>query len=472
MTTEEFISKYLHENLIESETLSRMKGVISEFAARAPKILVTKCIDGRVHGSKAKGYPATTIRFGHADGNIVSMDKSNFWFWNRIDNIVNNAICNTPNIPALYIAYMHRSDMGFGCAAHNNNEDTAYRAINEQSRSIKKLFSQDRLYVLEGITNTDSMAETLIFDETIHISTEEIIKDFQFESLDDIFHRGFLKYPIKDPSTSRYINFKTPEELMGGDSPLFHSDFQTSLSMKSYLLMEITRIITEEDHHSQKLVQSDLFNAILSLLKRVSSLPQSLMAPIFYQSFWNISYALYRKIQLKSLSEEERLKHLDHEEELICYGDGFELLPRNKAVLVKTGRGDDSNALTVAKTVLEANRKKKNPSYSPVIHINIEISGEQMSWEDFNENVTAKLHTMHRHIDDVFSSEINILTTYSYRHRKRFYPIKTLDDPRINYPVNLLDGLNSDLSFSNMSLKSREAIYTTERVSSSSVILF
>ena len=51
MNTEQYLDQYLQENISESETLLSMKNVISEFAARAPKILVTKClIDGRVHG--------------------------------------------------------------------------------------------------------------------------------------------------------------------------------------------------------------------------------------------------------------------------------------------------------------------------------------------------------------------------------------------------------------------------------------
>ena len=155
MNTEQYLDKYLQDNINESETLNSMKNVISEFAARAPKILVTKCIDGRVHGSKQKGYPATTIRFGRTDGNNVSTEKNNYWFWNRIDNIINNAHCNTPEMPAIFIAYMHRSDLGLGCAAHNNNEEEAYKAITNQTTAIRRIYKPENLYVLEGITNTD-----------------------------------------------------------------------------------------------------------------------------------------------------------------------------------------------------------------------------------------------------------------------------------------------------------------------------
>ena len=462
MKTKEYISYYLKENIIESETLHRMKPVISEFASRAPKILVTKCIDGRVHGSKAKGYPTTTIRFGRTDGNIVSTAKNNYSFWNRIDSTVNDAICNTPEMPAIFIAYMHKSDKGFGCAAHNNNEEESLKAIQNQTREIQKIFSTDRLYVLQGITNTDSMAETLLFDESIRISSEDLISDFSLNNLTDIFYKGFLKYPIKDPATARFVNFKTPEELMTGNPPLFHSDFQTSLSLKSFLLLEISRIINDNDPLSQKLVQPDLFHALLSLLKNIKSLPKSLIPAFFYQMFWNISYAINQKNKLDSMTESEQLKIIDHAEEIICYGDGFELLPRNKTILVKTGRGNDIEALQVAKRVLEKNRSKKNPEYSKIIHLNIEVSGEQISWEDFNENISSKLHTMLRPISEIFDQDINILTTYSYRDQKRFYPINTIQDNRIINPVNIIDGINSTLHFSNMGLKSRESLYVTQ----------
>jgi hypothetical protein len=465
MKTKEYISNYLKENIIESETLHRMKPVISEFASRAPKILVTKCIDGRVHGSKAKGYPTTTIRFGRTDGNIVSTAKNNYSFWNRIDSTVNDAICNTPEMPAIFIAYMHKSDKGFGCAAHNNNEEESLKAIQNQTREIQKIFSTDRLYVLQGITNTDSMAETLLFDESIRISSEDLISDFSLNNLTDIFYKGFLKYPIKDPATARFVNFKTPEELMIGNPPLFHSDFQTSLSLKSFLLLEISRIINENDPLSQKLVQPDLFHALLSHLKKIKSLPKTLIPAFFYQMFWNISYAINQKNKLDSMTESEQLKIIDHAEELICYGDGFELLPRNKTILVKTGRGNDIEALQVAKRVLEKNRSKKNPEYSKIIHLNIEVSGEQISWEDFNENISSKLHTMLRPISEIFDQDINILTTYSYRDQKRFYPINTIQDNRIINPVNIIDGINSTLHFSNMGLKSRESLYVTQVLS-------
>jgi hypothetical protein len=99
-----------------------------------------------------------------------------------------------------------------------------------------------------------------------------------------------------------------------------------------------------------------------------------------------------------------------------------------------------------------------------IIHLNIEISGELVNWEDVNETISSRMHTMTRHIDEVFGDNAVILTTYSYRDQKRFYPIVTRKDPRIIYPVNLLKDINSTVHFSNMALKSREALYATDRL--------
>ncbi len=60
----DFFHAYLIDNTADADTLTRMHNVIAEFSARAPKMIVMKCIDGRVHGSAAKGYPPTTVLFG------------------------------------------------------------------------------------------------------------------------------------------------------------------------------------------------------------------------------------------------------------------------------------------------------------------------------------------------------------------------------------------------------------------------
>lgn len=445
-----------------------MRHVIREFSLRTPKVLVTKCIDGRVHGSKLKGYPVTTIRFGRTDGNIVSTNLNNFWFWNRIDRVVNDALCNTPGMPALFIAYMHRSDIpGLGCAAHGGNEEAARIAIKEQTAAVRRIFPKQQLYVIEGITNTDLMSETLIFDDGTAIDSQEIVTNFGFNEPSEIFHSAFLKYKIKDPAISKNVGFKTPEELFSGKVPDFYADFQTSLSLKSFLIREISGIIASGEIESQKLIRPDLFLAVYQKLSGVNELPSSLLPSLLYQIIWNVAYSLNQKRKLSKLPAEERWRHLDHAEELICYGEGFELLQRNKAVLVKTGRGDDIDALLVAKKVLEKNRQHEAKPYPIIVHLNVEVSGELRSWNDFNENISSRVNTMIRNLDAVFQNqEVVILTSYSYLDQKRFYPIHTKSDSRISYPTDVLADINGEDKFSDIGLKTKEAFYAAEKITS------
>ncbi len=90
-----------------------------------------------------------------------------------------------------------------------------------------------------------------------------------------------------------------------------------------------------------------------------------------------------------------------------------------------------------------------------------------MSWDDFNDNVGSRILTMLRNVDFVFGKEVAILTSYSYRDQKRFYPVKiTKDDPRMVYPADVIAEINSSLKFSNISLKAQEAIYKASYIAS------
>ena len=455
----DYFHDYLSDNIADADTLERMRHVIAEFTARAPRIIVMKCIDGRVHGSKAKGYPPASILFGRTDGNRVSLDKSNFWFWNRIDRVVKDAHFNTPEMPALFIAYMHRSDCGYGCSAHKSDDEAALKSIELQMEEVRKTYKDSELYVMGGITNTDNMAETLLFFEGYRLDTAKIIQYCNLKNPADVFHESFLAHPFNDIATARYVNHKNPGELLSGVHPQFFADLQDCLSMQSYLLNEITSIIRKDKSELKRLVRPDIIDYIFLTLDKVK-IPSTLLAPILYQCVWNMTYALYQINLLNHLNPAELARHLDHAEELVCYGEGFETLPRNKTVLVKAGRGDDMDALKVAKMVLEKNRKKYIQDHKLLIHINVEICGELIQWNDFNDNVGSRIKTMLRNVDIIYGDEVGILTTYSYRDQKRFYPVKIEpNDPRMVYPADVISEINSSLKFSNISLKAQEALY-------------
>lgn len=458
-TAHEFFRKYLIENISDADTLERMRNVINEFNSRAPKIMVMKCIDGRVHGSKAKGYPPTTIRFGRTDGNKVSLDMSNFWFWNRIDRVVKDAHFNTPETPALFIAFMHHSTRGFGCASHKSDDKEALNSIEMQIEIVRKTYKESELYVMGGDTNTDIMAETLIFPGNLRIDTEKIIQYCNLKLPRDVFHEFFLINKIDDIATSRNVDLKTPDELLKGINPLFFANNQICINMQNYLLREITTNMIKDRGDLKRLIRPDILDYIFVTLDKIE-MPLTLKGPILYQIIWNITYALYQINFISKLTDEERDRYIDHAEELVCYGDGFETLPRNKAVLVKTGRGDDIDALTVAKDVVDKNRIRYQQDHKLLVHINIEVHGEMMSWDDFNDNVGSRILTMQRNVDFVFGEDVAILTTYSYRDIKRFYPVKiNKNDPRLVYQSDVIAEINSGMKFSNTSLKAQEALY-------------
>ncbi len=455
----EFFNEYLFKNLSDSDTLERMHNVIAEFSARAPKMIVMKCIDGRVHGSSAKGYPPTTVLFGRTDGNKVSLSKSNFWYWNRIDRVVKNAHFNTPQTPAVFIAFMHHSKCGYGCASHNSSDAEAFKSIDLQIKEVRNTYSEEELFVMGGDTDTDTMAETLIFMDGTRIDSSNIIEYCNLKTSRDVFHEAFVLKKIDDIACARNVGHVTPDDLLGGENPLFFSNLEICLNMQNYLMREITARARKDRGDLRRIIRPDVIDYILVTLDK-TSIPANLIGPIVYQVVWNIAYSLYHTNRLASMNADDRARIVEHAEELVCYGDGFEILPRNKSVLVKTGRGNDIEALQVAKNVLEKNRLRYHQDHKLLVHINIEVNGQMVDWDDFNDVVGSRILTMRRNVDTVFGKDFALLTSYSYRKEKRFYPIKiSRNDSSLAYHADVISSINSSLKFSNMALKAQETLY-------------
>lgn len=458
-TAHDFFHAYLDKNIADADVLQRMQNVIAEFSARAPKMIVMKCIDGRVHGSAAKGYPPTTVVFGRTDGNKVSLERSNFWYWNRIDRVVKNAYFNTPHTPAMFIAFMHHSNSGLGCASHNSNDVEALKSIEAQMQEVRKQYTEDELFVLGGDTETDTMSEALLFMDGTRLDSAQIIEYCNLKKPVDVFHKAFVSQKIDDIATCRNLGHESPASLLEGDHPKFFANLDICLNMQNYLLRTITTCIRKDRSELYRIVRPDVLDYIFNTLEHIT-IPVNLLGPIVYQMIWNIAYSLNQINVLRVMTEETRIAQLDHAEELACYGDGFETLPRNKSVLVKTGRGDDIDALQVAKVVLEKNRIRYHQDHKLLVHINVEVNGQMMEWEDFNDNVGARILTMLRNVSEVFGQSAAILTTYSYRNEKRFYPVKiSREDSRLVYPMDVIAPINSISKFSNMLLKAEEALY-------------
>lgn len=457
--------EYLRRNVVNGETLRCMQDFIRQFQSYAPRLFVSKCIDGRVHGSDAKGYPPTTVTFSRTDGNRVELTPENGYFWNRLNSVVLSARRRTPDCPALFIALGHCAKIGSGCAAHGGNDEAALAAVAEQAEQIRSRYAARDLYVLHGMTNTDDAAEQLIFADGRTLDTARLIAKLDtarhpLRSASDVFQKDFLRRPLDDLPTDRRVGGQTAGELLAG--PAFH-ELQPRIALEVYLLREVTHVIRNETRNNV-VFTPHVFDEIRETLACVRDLPQTLVAPLVYQTLWNIASTLHQRERLPHLTPEERQQQLEHSEVKVAYGEGFEIERRNRLVLAKPGRGDDQKALQVARKVLLSNREHAPQPHPPLVHVNHEIAGETTNWDAFNRDVLSVIQTRIDNVRSVFGEDCEILATYSRSNEKCFYPIWIEEDERpdqksaLIYPVHVTRGL-SDENFDREHLALREQVY-------------
>jgi len=460
---------YLIDNVVASETIRGMRDAIRLFQSYAPRVLVSKCIDGRVHGSDAKGYPPTTVTFSRTDGNRVALTPENTYFWNRVNGVMLSARRHTPDCPALFIALGHFAELGTGCAAHGQDRAAALAEVAEQARRLRARYRPEDLFVLHGMTNTDDGAEMLVFPDGRTLDTAAIVATLDtstspLRSPADVFAAEFLAHPLDDPPTDRAVGRRAPGELLA-DGSLF-DDLQTRIAMEDYLLREVTQIVRNRSRNNVVFAPR-VFTAVRRILECVRGLPDLLQAPLTYQTLWNVAWTLHERCRLPLLTDAERVDRLQHCESKVGYGEGFEIERRNRLVLAKPGRGDDQKALTVARDVLAANRRRLPRPYPPLVHINLELAGDVDSWDAFDHDVLAQLQTRIDNVEEVFGADCRILTTYSRAVEKCFYPISADAgirgfaagrDSRLSFPVDVTRGL-SDAEFTREQLFLREQIY-------------
>ncbi len=420
----EFWDSYLSQNIEASRTLKRMHFIIEEFRAHAARLIASKCIDGRVHGSKGKGYPPTTVVFSRSEGNNIATDSSNFFFWRRIDEVVIDAARNTPGKPALFIALGHRAVKGHGCAAHGEDDAKALSTAEEQAAAVRAHYPDDRLYALYGMTNTDDGLEALYFPNGTEINAEHIIEEFKLMNPADIFSKEFLSKRIPDEAIDRYIGGKTPAEILDGPHAAMYADLQTALAMEGYLIKKVSATIDGND--AESVFRDDIISNVVHTLAKVVGLPSSLTAALTYQILWNIAHGLYQRRRVETMTAEMRNQHFEHNENVVAYGEGYEAKNRNTILLVKPGRGDDRDALKTARKVLEHNRdsSEKLRSLPLLVHINVELVSAIDSWLALDAKILSDLRSRVRIVREVFGDDVHVLTTYSYRSQKLFYPVR------------------------------------------------
>jgi hypothetical protein len=467
----------LKENATASQVLRKMALSIQNFRRRAPRRFKSKCIDGRVHGSDAEGYPPTTVTFSRTEGNKIDLTTTNPTFWRRLNGTVNDAKINTPGVPVLFSAMGHYAldHKNGGCAAHHENDEAAEKAVLTQAEEIRKHYTSDELYAVHGMTNTDDGSERVVFENGAVLDTSAMIEQFKtqempLQKVSQLFTDNFRENTIDDVDTHTLIRGKNPGKLMEGLDAAMFEDLQCKVAMESYLFQEVSRLTTNAKRNNIVFDQR-IFDAVKTALDAIPNLPTSLKSALIYQTLWNIAYTLHRRERNELLKERMAEKALtlemQHAENRVAYGEGFELNPRNTVVLVKPGRGDELEALRTAKIVIEKNRHKRNTQeHPPLVHINVEVPGKMDSWQSLNSLVLANLSGMIDNTHSVFGQDCRILTTYSYTGEKRFYPIRITGDPTIkptdareSYPCDIAAGLN-ETNFSANMLQLREEAYT------------
>lgn len=458
--------EYLQRNVVASETLRSMREAIHAFQRYAPRLFASKCIDGRVHGSDGKGYPPTSVVFSRTDGNRVELTPENMYFWNRVNSVVLAARRQTPDTPALFIALAHGAKLGGGCAAHNEDEEAAVAAVAEQATALRTRYRPNDLYVVHGFTNTDDGAERIVFPDGRSLDTESIIDTLDtpshpLRSPESVFQDRFLSRVLDDPPTDRSVGGRAPAELMAG--PMFH-ELRARIAMEGYFLREITQIVRNQTRNNVVFAPR-VFDEVRRTIDAVRGLPEPLHAPLLYQTLWNIASTLHERRLLPTLGDTERHRRLDHAEERVGYGEGFEMEHRNRLVLAKPGRGDDRKALEVARRVLHNNRTLRPQSHPPLVHVNLELAGDWESWGAFNHDVLAPLLTRVDNVRAVFGDDCRILVSYSRHREKCFYPVKFDGngrgegaDPRLSFPIDVTRGL-AESDFERERIALREQVY-------------
>lgn len=478
MEARKYFEQYLAKNVQTVKTLKEMEDMIREFQSCAPMMLVWKCVDGRVHGSKGKGYPIGTITFARTEGAKIDIDSKNARLWKTINSVIVDAEMKTPDMPAIVVILGHHSknDHHRSCAAHGCNDTQAMQTVQEQTQKIRdeyysadaiEQYTRDQVYFIHGMTNTDDMSETLVFENGETINSGTIIENLGLSHPSEVFGEKFLADVIHDPTTKKYTKNLTGKRMLEGSEAPMYQDLSVSLAMQAFLMRRISEMVSKHlqngsEESVNELLNPVVFETLMKKLHEVNGLPPSLKGPLLHQSVWNIAYALYQRTRLSGMDLKTQKEHLDHDEELVCYGEGFETLARNKAILVKPGRGDDVETLKTAKKVLETYSRMKA---LPMVHINIELTDKIGSWNSYKDNVLAEMWRMKRNVYDVFGRHVRFLCTYSYKHEKKFYPVKAIPkkmpDPNECMNINLTHGF-SEKTYSPENISHAEFDYTRD----------
>ncbi len=478
-----YFPEYLAANRENVAMLREMGETIEHFRHEAPEIVLRKCMDGRTNTTDHKGCPPTTIDNQRSDGNKALVDPNNTDFWLPIRVSIIRAACRTPGEPAIFITAAHRSSLSGSCAAyakpHDRKENTDRRALQgviDQALDVENALygtpDADRLYCLAAMTNTDTGAMELHIPSGEELfDAEELMARNRWMAPAQVFARPFLDKPIGDPDAHESIRGRTLRALFSGPPAEAVTDPRVKIALEAYLLKQFNAVCSNGGD-LEAIASPAAAEAINEALNRADKLPRSLAGFIAYLIAWNVAFALEQTHQLLLLEEDpDALDHrVGHDERLIGYGDGFEAATKhNNMLLVKPGSGNDRQAISVAKHVVDTVAERRNLPRHPLVHVNIELDTPVETWQELT-TVLARMNTKMAVIRNVFGADSNVrvMTTYSYAHGvrgmdlyKQFFPLNPNPaDGLIVCPENLCD-VDSPENFSAEQLREFERVYTS-----------
>lgn len=483
-----YFTEYLAENRENAAMLREMAETIGHFREEAPEILLRKCMDGRTNTTDHKGCPPTTVENQRSDGNKAIVDPNNTDFWLPIRIKMVRAACRTPGKPAMFITAAHRSKLSGSCAAyakqHDRKENTDRRALQgviDQALDVENALygtpDADRLYCVAAMTNTDTGAMELHVPSGEElIDAEEVMARNRWMSPVQVFSRSFLDMSIDDPDAHESIRSRTLRSLFAGPPAEAVEDPRVKIALEAYLLKQFNRVCSNGGE-LESIVSAEAAEAIGQALQRAEKLPRSLAGFVAYLIAWNLAYALEQTRELLQLEEDpDALDHrVGHDERMIGYGNGFEAATKhNNMLLVKPGSGNDRQAISVARNVIDAVAERRKLPKRPLVHLNIELDAPITTWQQLT-TVLARMNTKMGVIRSVFGADSNVrvMTTYSYSHgvsgvniSKQFFPLNPNPADRlIVCPGNLCD-VASPEDFSAERLRELEHDYSNQPATS------
>lgn len=479
----EYFQKNLAENRREAETFHQMLGSIRDFTkAACARVIVSKCMDGRVHTNNHKGLPPTFAINRRSQGSVIDVTRGNKELWDIIELAALEASSN--GTPLLVLMTGHRGEIASGCAAHKREWDDspaatdnrARQSAREQAAQLGKLIREDAgikvpSEVLSGMTNTDTGGMELYRNGELIFDAGAIIRQKKLRLPHDVFEGEFAFEKIADERAHEIIRGKNLKALLDGEKAPYFDDTRVRIALEAYLMQSIA----SGKHPGEDVIRRDILEQIQQSLDDRSVL-QEVRPFLTYVMAANLAHATHcqnRNDRLAESDPDELKRLLSHGELKLAFSyAGHDIEPPNSLILVKPGGGDDVKSVQIGRDVLLQNLKEMGREHSlpPLVHINIEVTEPIQSWRAY-ASVVARMRTKLGIIGQVFKNhDPRLLTTYSYREgvqgvarNKQFFPLNadTGDASIVIDPSeDLGQGMISEATFDPQVLQERERRYT------------